>query len=291
MDKPETFFKFYGLTDTSVDALRNLYVYATHPNQLNDPFDCDENIISIEKDYENANCLWRGQFDEILEAYGNDENEAYKFTQGVLKTILYKKWGVLSLTTSQENPLLWSYYTDNKGFCVEWDIDKFPFRTSGPFPVNYQKDLCPISTRQAELPCSVLIQCNVKNVRWQHEDEWRLMIYAPPGLDMKGFGKAEENYNASGDHDRKFHYPLSALKSVTLGVNFFEFKYITERIDSEIMIVYPAPSHNTEVLAFLASVPVKSCLAIKKNLNDLQILPIKIIKINDLQYYIVEESR
>ena len=46
---PKTLFKYYELNCNNVDALKNSYLYASEPSQLNDPFDCHPNLIEYEK--------------------------------------------------------------------------------------------------------------------------------------------------------------------------------------------------------------------------------------------------
>lgn len=48
---PDTMFKFYALNDFSLDALLNGYVYATHPSEFNDLYDCHEQLIIYKNDH------------------------------------------------------------------------------------------------------------------------------------------------------------------------------------------------------------------------------------------------
>lgn len=42
---PETLFKIYPLNSNSIDALLNSYIYASHPSEFNDLFDCHKDLI------------------------------------------------------------------------------------------------------------------------------------------------------------------------------------------------------------------------------------------------------
>lgn len=60
---PSTFFKYYALTEYNVEALTNLYVYAAHPKQFNDPFDCNEKLITFDT-WNDVQCLWGDLFEK-----------------------------------------------------------------------------------------------------------------------------------------------------------------------------------------------------------------------------------
>ena len=216
----KTFFKYYALSNNSVDALTHLYVYGTHPAQLNDPLDCDEDIIKFD-DVECIRIFWDKLYPDICQYYKNKLNEIIKFTQYAYKTWLYRRIGVLSLTDSAENIPMWSSYTEHKGFCVEFDLASFPHKKWGPFPINYQKEIIPICIKDSCVQIATLIQTNVKLESWSYENESRLLLEAPTGWDLKVFGKDADKYNRPDDLDRKFKYPLESIKSVTLGAKFF----------------------------------------------------------------------
>lgn len=223
MSKPKTLFKYYALTDNSVDALTNMYIYATHPNQFNDPFDCNEKLIVFDS-LEDVQKLWDvpSLYEKNIQLYPNTVDVCKQCSHD-FKTILYRKLGLFSLASKPDNYLMWAHYSQNKGFCVEFDVEMFPFRHFGPYPINYVKEIThPIHISETGGPIAMLIQSNIKNSWWQYENEWRLYIPNPDGFDMKSFGPDAESFNSSVDHDRRFRYLLSALRSVTLGTNFFE---------------------------------------------------------------------
>ena len=47
---PDSFYKYFSLTPNNLDAFKNNYLYASHPVELNDKFDCYSDLI----DYESA---------------------------------------------------------------------------------------------------------------------------------------------------------------------------------------------------------------------------------------------
>ena len=260
---PSTFYKYYALTKNSVDALTNLYVYASHPKQFNDPFDCNEKLIKFDT-WNDVQGLWEDLYDNYRKIYTSldpaceDSNKAYW-------NILYKKLGLVSLTPHCDNYQMWALYAQNNGFCLEFDVNKFPFQHYGPFPINYTEIIPgPVHIGNVGGHIAMLIQSNVKNKWWNYEDEWRLYIPNPIGFDLKYFGSEYEmsKYNRGDEHDRKFRYPIEALTSITLGPMFFD-KLVsnTVSLDEIDIVCYPEmESKEFKVLDFLARITEKWCL-------------------------------
>ena len=297
IEQPSSFFKYYALSKNSVDALTNMFVYATHPNLFNDTFDCNEKLIAFET-WEDVKHLLNPIHDNP-EDYFYCLKDAQFFCREVYKVILYRKLGLLSLTTRPDNYQMWALYAENNGFCLEFDIDKFPFRHFGPFPMNYTANIPgPVSISKYGGEISMLIQSNVKNEWWKYEDEWRLYIPNPIGLDMESFGSEYQikEHNNGDEHDRKFRYSIEALKSVILGPKFF-YKLIPNAISSfEIDVVCHQKTNSLEldVLDFLANITEKRPLIIKwANLSDFSsynFIPIEILKYSDRKFRIYKKQ-
>lgn len=255
VELPGSFYKYYSLSDNSVDALLNLFVYASHPALLNDPFDCDVSLVKIEDEH-NARYLLGDSYEDIRKMY-SDNDRFYKYISEYFTTSQFAKIGIFSMTDSYNNPLMWTHYTENTGFCLEWDISKFPFPYFGPTPIHYVDKVEHVSSIEYELPNMLVIQSNVKYDYWEYEHEWRLLINSPEGFDMKTFGKYSNDINKAFPdlHDRKFRYPLSALKSITIGVNFLRELKEQDRINvvssTEISACYKNQCHQTRILDFL----------------------------------------
>ncbi len=266
--KPSSFFKYYALSQNSVDALTHLYIYATHPRQFNDPFDCNEKLVK----YSSWNdirhlCDNRSLLYQIQQLYPT-EQEACKWAQSAHWLLLYKKMGLVSLTTKDDNYQMWAHYAQNNGFCLEFDIEKFPFLKHGPFPIHYVEAFPePLSIGEYGGHLTMLVQTNIKNIWWCKENEWRLLIPNPMGLDMKCFGNEHEmkEYNFGDEHDRKFRYPLAALKSITLGPKFFDQLYLSKISENEIDIICHPDNSLLEyaVLFFLAKITEKNSLNVR----------------------------
>lgn len=294
INKPKTFFKYYALTKNSVDALTNLYVYASHPEQLNDPFDCDKDLAII-KDMDVAKAIWGELFDRARAIF-DMENDILQYTTDCFSTLMFTKYGILSLTDSCENTIMWSCYAQNKGFCLEFDVEQFPFKYKGPFPIHYVDKIDQASTENYNVQELLLIQSNVKKDCWKYENEWRLMLIPPDDYDLITFGKDANRINKVLNlHDRKFTYPIKALKSITLGVNFFKELHERQQIVStsyyELHLFYTKACLETKILDFLDTIKnyssVQVRLIVKQRLTC-SIIPIIVTKLNDLTYRISE---
>lgn len=283
--KGKSFYKYYGLSQNSVDALTNMYVYATHPCLLNDPLDCAGGLIK----YDSFKCackLWDHLYPSVFEICHHDEVKFLAFTNLAYRTLLYTKLGVLSLSAKWDDLSMWSTYCSHKGFCAEFDIFEFPFKTRGPFHVNYQEVLTPVSINESSLQIASIVQTNVKLKCWEHEDEWRLLIDNPSGFDMEPFGEwATAIKEAMPDyHDRKFRYPLRCLKSVILGMKFFNG--VHEVITDNECEVMATDILQDKVLSFLAMSRKPTYLL---ETNDLSVnrKRIEIYKIREKTYRII----
>lgn len=219
--KPKTFYKYYSLSENSIDAITTPYLYASHPNQLNDPLDCHADIINLD-DEGDVRCLLNGFYDTFVNNLGKEwiiQNGA-----DVFKTIAYRKCGIVSLTEGCDNEAMWVHYAKDNGFCVELDVEKLhgSINFYGPYPINYQEKLPRINTSQIGVKGGMAVQTNIKLKDWAYEREWRLIVSNPEGQDLKNFGPAPWEINFGDEHDRKFKYSVEAIKRIVFRSVFFQ---------------------------------------------------------------------
>lgn len=285
-DKPQVLYKLYGLSEHSIDSLIHQYIYATHPSQLNDIFDCNEELLNFDDVESIKNFLKDSIPDEKLYSLiKHDFDNLKTFTQRHFREKIYRKWGVFSMTGNPNNVLMWSYYGNNKGYCIEFDITKFPFKYYGPFPINYQPKIDALSIKRIGIHIGIIAQCNIKDEIWKHENEWRLMIAAPDGQDM--FSPNFELLKRLGGHDRKFKYPLAAIKSVALGNRFFEPDEIHEINNMKLEINLKSNSEQKSlVLNFLSANNIKTHIGLRKGFTEIIFRTSTIDKINDKKFKI-----
>lgn len=290
--QPKTLYKYYGLTENSVDALTNFYLYATHPLQFNDPFDCNKKIIRIDTE-KSVKTLLGKCYQQFSECENNDIPSMMEYSCEAYMEILYRKLGIVSLAPSNDNMLLWTHYAQHSGFCIELDMGNLCFVHNGPFPINYTDDIKSFSIEEYGGNIAMLIQTNVKAKCWKYENEWRLLVPSPQGRYMKGYGPHSEITSCPDDHDRKFRYPMTAIKSITLGSRFFKQENCYRVGDNEFEVIYmDKESLDYKIMDFISNPKLGSIAIGRINMNDLlkiQITGIAITKINDLKFRIIEK--
>lgn len=170
---PRQLCKYYSFTAYNVKALANKYFYGSHPFDLNDPFDVNRNMLSIDR--------------EIL-------NDVYN--------LLFSQLGILSMTISDVDPLMWSYYTSHFGYAVNYSINKIPKNFLGPFPINYIDDFKLSEKYSPHL--QLIIACNIKFKKyWSHENEWRFILCSS---DLMKLPKIFQNKLDAKNRNRKCRY-------------------------------------------------------------------------------------
>lgn len=286
-EKPASLFKLYSLNENAVSSLLEQYIYATHPHQFNDIFDCFEQLIDFDDDefvFEYLKKLHQNELtDEQLKTrIASNKAEASISAQRNAREDFYREIGVFSMTSNIYSLLMWSYYTNHQGFFIEFDYPQFPFKFHGPFPLNYQEDISPVSLKACGIDLSMLLQTNLKYIGWQHENEWRLLIES----DAPMFCPSFEEIKALGGRARKFNYPINAIKSVGFGNRFFEPEEL--RIESD-KILHVTLKNNlvlkTHVLDFLIEHNITTCMSLRDGLIKISFGGV-IIKKTEINKYV-----
>lgn len=177
---PTYLYKYYSLSKNNIDAFLKGYLFASHPLQLNDIKDSRHTLFKFKYKpdkslYKQLNQLHVFEIDEtgeLLKAY-------FWKTQSLLM-------GVISLTTSDTNDLMWPHYTKEYGFVIKFNSESLlnSLKTLNQFeifsfaPVNYVKNVCRASILPSleNLRAANYYMVNVKNKLWSYEDEWRIFI-------------------------------------------------------------------------------------------------------------------
>lgn len=278
---PLTFFKYYSLNYYGVDALVNSYIYASHPNQLNDPFDCNNDIIIFD-DEDSIRSLLGELYHEVSANFSHSD-----FPPRAFNTIAYKKCGIFSLATNHVHPLMWAHYAGKNGFCIEFDVREFPFEYYGPFPMNYVKTLPSIKTSQTSIWQALAIQCSVKQSLWSYEDEWRIIVPSPKGLEMKSYGYWSENMNIGCEVERKFPYPTKAIKRIILGAEFLSPERIT-KLTNTIIQVSDLSDNKLKVLHQIVNKGISTSLLYKQSGGNFGTIDVDIQEVNNQSFIIFE---
>lgn len=128
---PSRLFKYYSY-DSKLNAQRLAgEVYLASPYDFNDPCDCQREVINNTKariaakgedwlkqkmhelDYDNIDSQ------NIASSLLNDDSRVKEVHRRMLERL-----GILCLTQTQADSLMWGYYANNEGMCIEYDTSK-----------------------------------------------------------------------------------------------------------------------------------------------------------------------
>ena len=128
---PESVIKFYPSTWYSFDAFLKNYLYLSHPHQLNDMMDCERYVFDM-RELVGIPELFHKLRKEIIESrpdfeqYHNfkeviTENPCGLYSlQKSIFDYYYSYGGIVSLAIDKFSELMWSHYTNESGFAVEY---------------------------------------------------------------------------------------------------------------------------------------------------------------------------
>ena len=210
LNYPKKMYKHYSLNYNSVNVLtgnENPYLYFSHPNQLNDILDgsmllwdfknLNQRYFSlilqgIYKHFGISNKDFIGQFsnDKLCKLYQESKNVSFEDIKLMLSFLNSFNTGVLSLTESCNNNLMWAHYSYDDGFVLELNIDKLleglklNFKDYYIFPISYKKKLYPIDfskyikfeNSELSMMEPILYYVSTKYKTWKYENEWRVLI-------------------------------------------------------------------------------------------------------------------
>ena len=188
---PPTLYKYRGDVARDVKCLLvDRCLYLASPLKLNDPFDCFPPIaVPAAEDYE------RIIASEVANApAGYPEAEIRKRCQMILSSEaprrrfeveFYEKdlgrLGVLSLSESHDEPLLWAHYASNgTGFSVGYrGRDEGESEALGAAPVSYSMQRPTMNPFNDNEDWFKIL--HTKSEHWSYEQEWRYVRMAEDG--------------------------------------------------------------------------------------------------------------
>lgn len=230
---PEFLYKYYDLKSYNIGALRSGYLFASHPDSLNDKYDCSTELIDFSDLSINTylgflvNDLRIYTEEQVKELFYSDKKWVLERTAADLNNLrLFLKIGIISLTENPTHTLMWAYYSNNRGFSIKIDpsflIDKGDIRILGCVPINYIEKLHKINLEKYGAELTILYQSSTKDKIWQKENEWRYILFNKKGM-------YHPEYFPKDIKSRFYYYDKRALKEITLGYNFFDLKEIDFR--------------------------------------------------------------
>jgi hypothetical protein len=150
--QPKTIFKYYSNDEDgyNLDALKNKYLYHNSYLSFNDPFDCNINLISFER-----NGKYKKTHKKKRETFKSNLNNI----------------GICCFTENKNSILMWSHYADShKGFCLE-----FFKRENELYPINYINDFSKTNYYENVKDSEFHITYS-KSIEWKYENELRSIV-------------------------------------------------------------------------------------------------------------------
>lgn len=132
---PERLFKYYKYDPKYNESRLSGEVFLSSPKNFNDPFDCQLKIKNNTEDILNEKKIssipegkWLehklielGYQEEEIKVVADKLLKADEKTTNEVYDKQLQKIGILCTTSKHDNMLMWSYYTELEGFCIEYD--------------------------------------------------------------------------------------------------------------------------------------------------------------------------
>ena len=190
VELPQRLYKYRSVTTDRdlarvAEIIRDGKLYLASPNQYNDPFECGFSL-SLEATPEQM----RQKFAQTLIGQGLTKSQAFaqatKLVSGphpeadaVARGLIEKlrnTLGLLSLTSVNDDLLMWAHYADeHRGVCLEFDTAADEHLIGAAMPVRYQQDypvLDYFNSNPFEAGYAIVL---TKSVAWSYEQEWRTL--------------------------------------------------------------------------------------------------------------------
>lgn len=166
-------------------------LYFASPASFNDPFDCKARFrgdIPPEEFEAKANALMRDrgmsrrERRKALRSAPAPVDLAVRVATGLQREV--DLVGVLSLSSSHENILMWSHYAfGHRGVCLQFRVSTDPDFLAGALPVAYSAELAIPTLFGRDHWERVEALLLTKAADWSYEREWRVLDpHAGPGL-------------------------------------------------------------------------------------------------------------
>lgn len=231
---PEYLCKYYSLNERNISAVIAHQVFVSSADLLNDLFDTLFLRIDV---YPSQIEIYKALVENAGLPLDRDQfinSHEYRLK---LRNTLFAIWnssvGILSTTDDPLNDLMWAHYTNNEGFLVQFDYNKFPDNFGVPIPVSYLSNEKFQQTDNNNLPEKLFINALLKKKIWRYESEYRFLVFPKQENYFLTTGRfSNENYQELNMENRLQDYPKVSIKKVMLGFNFFKSLIISNtRID------------------------------------------------------------
>ncbi len=218
---PDYFTKYYKICDYNIEAVLNNYLYAAHPKQFNDPFDCFSRLLDTTEITE-LDLKYFQDFLKIFDLKKSDILLNKRTFADYLIDFFYCFSGIISMNdSSNENPQLWANYSDNHyGFSVTYKKDALKTIANGPFKIDYLEEFKKIPLDKERFDSQLLCLSLVKGKYWDNEKEWRFICSSDSNKFVPSVQYSEKDKELLKEN-RKIPLPENSITEIKLGFKFF----------------------------------------------------------------------
>lgn len=198
---PKELTKFYKCDKNALRVIKTEKIWASHPLQFNDPFDC-------------SLLQWR---------FGSTNQAEIEELKKNLK-IIQCKIGLFCITDTSEadSDLFWGYYNNHEGFAINFNSNALSKVWGIPFKVEYCQYLIDqkieigaddfISDDKTVVLSKILRWTTLKKEKWAHENEWRFIFF-----DCNYSPQTKQGYK----NTRLKKFKSGSINEIVLGFSFF----------------------------------------------------------------------
>lgn len=285
IDFPKKLYKHYSLSKNSVSVLgekNNPYLFFSHPNQLNDLLDGSMYLLDLKNiEFDKYSLLLQGIYKHLgidNKAFINDNSteklkKNFKIHQEtdfyevklLLSLVNSFATGILSLTETSNNNLLWAHYSGEDGFVIEFNIDNLVTEIQNKntktyiFPINYLEKIYTIDVAEylkfennkLDLLKPILYYVSTKVNDWIYEKEWRILIqknklgftvnkldFESPKLRDKILNQETKKEDIFDIKNRKIEITRKSISKIIVGPYFFNNQYFSNTKSEKNIVSY-----------------------------------------------------
>ncbi len=225
---PNKLLKYYECNENNINALKEEYLWASDPNSFNDIIDCSVALWEKESfTWKTMNALLPANFVNDIKGDSTLENRN-RFIEFYIK-----KMGIICLNSGENKELLWGYYNQNNGFCIEFN----PIRLTAalevsPIKLEYCNKLAEEKLDFDKLFYPKMVRwASIKKEKWEIEDEWRYIFINTITNRKKKYSKGSINKIILGYH---FFNDFQLIEN-NKPVHVFRAKYSTNRFKIKLL--------------------------------------------------------